>query len=88
MRRVTHVTVLSFPLRRESTSGATEVTHPEDPRGLRLKFEAGLSDSQIGHAIGSARFTVQECLRRAKEAGVGWPLPEVGFYLTFGSYRK
>ncbi len=43
---------------------------------LRLKFEAGLSDSQIARAIGSARSTVQECLRRAKEADVGWPLPE------------
>lgn len=26
---------------------------------LRLKFEAGLSDSQIARAIGSARSTVQ-----------------------------
>lgn len=43
---------------------------------LRLKFEAGLGNSQIARAIGSARSTMQECLRRAKEAGVGWPLPE------------
>ena len=43
---------------------------------LRLKFEAGLSDSRIAQAIGSARSTVQECLRRAKAAGIGWPLPE------------
>ena len=41
---------------------------------LRLKFEAGLSDSRIAQAIGSARSTVQECLRRAKAAGIGWPL--------------
>jgi IS30 family transposase len=41
---------------------------------LRLKAE-GVSDRQIGIAIGSARSTVQECLRRAREAGVSWPLP-------------
>ena len=43
---------------------------------LRLKFEAGLSDSQIAAAVGSARSTVQACLRRSKDAGIGWPLPE------------
>jgi transposase len=42
---------------------------------LRLKFEAGLSDRQIAAALGSARSTVQECLRRCRAAGVGWPLP-------------
>lgn len=41
---------------------------------LRLKAE-GSSDRQISVAIGSARSTVQECLRRACEAGVSWPLP-------------
>lgn len=40
---------------------------------LRLKFEARLSDTQIALAIGSARSTVQECLRRAREFAVGWP---------------
>ena len=42
---------------------------------LRLKAEARLSDREIAAAIGSARSTVQECLRRARAAGVGWPLP-------------
>ena len=42
---------------------------------LRLKAEARLSDRQIAAVIGSARSTVQECLRRAREAGVSWPLP-------------
>ncbi|MGH8136470.1 MAG: IS21 family transposase [Steroidobacteraceae bacterium] len=41
---------------------------------LRLKAE-GLSDRQIGAAMGSARSTVQECIRRARVAGVAWPLP-------------
>lgn len=43
---------------------------------LRLKFEAGLGDRKIAQAMGSARSTVQECLRRCKAAGLGWPLPE------------
>jgi transposase len=43
---------------------------------LRLKFEAGLGDRKIAAAIGSARSTVQECLRRCKEAGLTWPLPD------------
>ena len=41
---------------------------------LRLKAE-GFGDRQIAAAIGSARSTVQECLRRCREAGVAWPLP-------------
>ena len=35
---------------------------------LRLKAEARLSDREIAAAIGSARSTVQECLRRARAA--------------------
>ncbi|CAN5264415.1 IS21-like element ISPsy14 family transposase [soil metagenome] len=42
---------------------------------LRLKA-AGLSDRRIATAIGSARSTVQECLRRAREAGINWPLAD------------
>ena len=41
---------------------------------LRLKA-AGFSDRQIAVSIGSARSTIQECVRRAIAAGVGWPLP-------------
>ena len=40
---------------------------------LRLKA-AGLSDRKIAAAIGSARSTVQECLNRARAAGIAWPL--------------
>jgi len=43
---------------------------------LRLKFEAGLGDRRIAEAIGSARSTVQDCLRRVREAAIPWPLPE------------
>ena len=42
---------------------------------LRLKA-AGLSDRRIAAVIGSARSTVQECLRRAHETGLAWPLPD------------
>lgn len=42
---------------------------------LRLKFEAGIGERQIAAALGVARSTVQEALRRAREAGIGWPLP-------------
>jgi transposase len=41
---------------------------------LRLKAD-GFSDRQIAVAIGSARSTVQECIRRARGAGLSWPLP-------------
>jgi hypothetical protein len=41
---------------------------------LRLKAE-GFGDRRIAAAIGSARSTVQECARRARDAGVTWPLP-------------
>jgi hypothetical protein len=42
---------------------------------LRLKT-AVLSDRKIAAAIGSARSTVPECLRRAREAGMAWPLAQ------------
>jgi two-component system invasion response regulator UvrY len=41
---------------------------------LRLKAE-GLSDRQMAAAISSARCTLQECARRARDAGLVWPLP-------------
>lgn len=43
---------------------------------LRLKFAAGLSPRQIATSVGSALSTVQECLRRAQQANLAWPLPE------------
>lgn len=42
---------------------------------LRLRYEAGLSERQIAKAAHAARSTVQECLRRARDAGLAWPLP-------------
>jgi transposase len=43
---------------------------------LRLKFAAGLSPRQIAVSLGHALSTIQECLRRAAQASVGWPLPQ------------
>jgi transposase len=42
---------------------------------LRLKAGSGLTDRQIADSVGCARSTVQECLRRARQAGLTWPLP-------------
>ena len=42
---------------------------------LRLKA-ADISDRQIAIAIGCSRSSVQRCLKRAAEAGLGWPLPD------------
>jgi len=42
---------------------------------LRL-HATGLSARQIGPSVGLGRSTVGEYLRRSKEAGLSWPLPE------------
>jgi transposase len=39
---------------------------------LRLRLEVGLSLELVAQSVGVSRSTVQECLRRAKEAGVSW----------------
>ena len=43
---------------------------------LRLKFEVGLSYDAIGQSCNIGHTTVGEYLRRAKDAGLMWPLPE------------
>ena len=43
---------------------------------LRLRFEAGLPERQIAASLSVARSTVQECLRRVREARLSWPLPD------------
>jgi transposase len=44
---------------------------------LRLKHEAGLSNRAIAGACKISNSTVGEYLRRAKAAGIGWPLAEI-----------
>jgi len=43
---------------------------------LRLKFAAGLSNRQIAASCGASHSTIGQYLRRAEEAGIGWPMPE------------
>ncbi len=43
---------------------------------LRLKFEHGLSNRALARACTIGVGTVSEYLTRAREAGLGWPLPE------------
>ena len=45
-------------------------------RVLRLFFEAGLSIRAIARFIHASPSTVGEYIRRAKTAGLSWPLPE------------
>ena len=42
---------------------------------LRLKWSSQLSDRAIAKACSIARSTVAECLERASNAGLSWPLP-------------
>jgi transposase len=42
---------------------------------LRLRAQGGLSHQQIATSLGLGRTTVTEYLRRAQDAGLGWPLP-------------
>ena len=42
---------------------------------LRLHWELKLSNRSISNSIKVSNSTVGECLRRAKDAGLVWPLP-------------
>lgn len=42
---------------------------------LRLHHSCGASQNKISKAIGCARSTVSEYLKRAQDAGLSWPLP-------------
>jgi hypothetical protein len=43
---------------------------------LRLRWEAGLSQREIGVSCRLGRSTVRDYLLRAEAAGLNWPLPE------------
>lgn len=43
---------------------------------LRLHFACGLSVNKIHECLGAARSTIDDYLRRAKAAGLSWPVPE------------
>ena len=42
---------------------------------LRLSA-AGMSRRKIAASLGVGATTVGDCLQRARQAGIGWPLPE------------
>jgi len=43
---------------------------------LRLKWEFGQSNRQVGRSLKCSNSTVLECVRRAEKAGLSWPLPD------------
>jgi len=43
---------------------------------LRLRHELGLSERAIAQSANLSRGAVGNCLRKARAAGLGWPLPE------------
>ena len=43
---------------------------------LRLRFQLGLSQGQIARSCSISQASVSNCLKRARAAGVHWPLPE------------
>lgn len=43
---------------------------------LRLKFELGLSERQIAESVLFSKGAVNNCVRRARAAGIAWPPPE------------
>jgi transposase len=43
---------------------------------LRLKWECHCSNQLIARSVGASSSTISECLRRAQEAQLNWPLPE------------
>ena len=42
---------------------------------LRLKWACGQSDRRIAQSLGISRPAVAEYVKRAQQAGLGWPLP-------------
>ena len=42
---------------------------------LRLKYNTGIAERAIATACGIARSTVQEVIKRHREAKLPWPLP-------------
>ena len=43
---------------------------------LRLRYDSGLSARHIAKSFGLSRSTVAEYLRRARQCGLSWPLPD------------
>src|SRR3990170_8403458 len=70
----TTATVVSFPRGRRPTVAQERLSMRKIREVLRLRAE-GFSEREIAQSVGCARSSVQICLWRAEQAGVGWPLP-------------
>ena len=44
---------------------------------LRLKWELGLAARQIAHSLSISHSTVLDMVRRAEQAGLSWPIPDL-----------
>src|SRR5208282_3828442 len=60
--------------RRGSMSARRELTMRQLRQMLRLHHD-GVSARAIGRTLGVARSTIQDNLKRARAAGIDWPLP-------------
>lgn len=65
-----------FPFEEEDEVAQPGVSVRKTREILRLRFEAGLQERKAAASLSVARSTVQECLRRVREAGLSWPLPD------------
>ena len=52
---------------------------------LRLRYELCKSQREIKDICGIGKTTIQECLQRAKDIGITWPLPS---YITEEELEK
>ena len=64
-----------FLLKGGDADARKEVVHEKDKRRITLCWSQGLSKRQTARSCGISRPAVDEYLRRAEAAGLGWPLP-------------
>ncbi len=55
---------------------------------LRLTFEESRSQREIARSLNVGRSTVGEYLTRAREVGLGWPLPSLPTYVRHGTRKE
>ena len=55
-------------------------------RRIRDMFSLGLSERSIAASLGLGKGSVGTYLRRARDAGLSWPLPEGLWMMTAWSY--
>jgi transposase len=73
----THTTSI-LQSRKEEEMGRRPVSMRKTLKILRLRHESGLSIREIARSVGISHGTVVAYLRRAREAGIGWPVVTAG----------